>query len=460
MNKFNIKKQEIELPYKFKPRVYQIPVVRAFDNGKKRIVDIEHRKAGKDILWWNISIRETQRRIGSYYYFFPQLKQAKRTIWEGTTIEGKKFIDYVPKEIIEGDPNNLDMKIRFKNGSILQLVGSDTFKETVGPNPIGCVFSEYSIQDPSGWLYVMPILRINKGWAVFNFTPRGKNHGYRILNIAKENPDEWFWQILTIDDTGVLTDEDIAKEIKAGMSKAMAMQEYKCFFDTPVEGAYYENELFKVREEGRICGVPINTTVPVMTFWDLGFHDYTSVWFAQIIGKEIHLVDFYQNCGMALSHYAGYMKDWKEKHSCVLGELMLPHDAEERRLQTGTSIVEDLKVYGFSAVSVERPARKEIGIEYVRQIFSQLWFDKQKCEKGIDALSSYRKNYDEKNMMFSDSPVHDWSSHSSDALQTLALYFKLYTPMNTINFKDIYGSRVVNLLEQKSPSAEYAWMGN
>ena len=74
----------------------------------------------------------------------------------------------------------------------------------VGINPVGCVFSEFSLQDPKTWAFTRPILRENGGWAIFNFTPRGKNHAYELYLMAKNNPD-WFCQKLTIDDTKVLT---------------------------------------------------------------------------------------------------------------------------------------------------------------------------------------------------------------------------------------------------------------
>src|SRR5208282_1870328 len=117
--------------------------------------------------------------------------------------------------------------------------------------PIGCVFTEFSLQDPVAWTLIRPILRENGGWAVFNFTPRGANHGKELYDMASRNSD-WFSQLLTVEDTGVLTDTDIQKERDEGMSEDMIQQEYYCSFTLGVEGSYYAKYLQQARDENRI----------------------------------------------------------------------------------------------------------------------------------------------------------------------------------------------------------------
>ena len=118
------------------------------------------------------------------------------------------------------------MKIRLKNGSLFQLIGSDNIDSIVGTNPVGCVFSEYAIQDPQGWDYIRPILRENKGWVLFPYTPRGKNHGYDMFHMAQNNPD-WYCSKLTIEDTGVMSHKDIDEERRAGMDEELIQQEFQ-----------------------------------------------------------------------------------------------------------------------------------------------------------------------------------------------------------------------------------------
>ena len=178
----------IQLPFHFKPRPYQLPFFRAMDGGLKRAVLVHHRRAGKDKSAFNFMVKEAFKRVGIYYYFFPTYNQGRKVLWDGIDKDGFRFLDHIPKEVRKGDPNQTEMKQMLINGSMIQIVGSDNVDTIVGTNPVGCVFSEYPLQDPSGWDFVRPILRENGGWAVFCYTPRGKNHGYDLYAMAKDNP--------------------------------------------------------------------------------------------------------------------------------------------------------------------------------------------------------------------------------------------------------------------------------
>jgi hypothetical protein len=220
---------EIQIPHKFIPRDYQLPLFEALDRGVKRAILVWHRRAGKDKACWNYMIKRAFERVGTYFYFLPEYSQAKKVIWDNIDNDGFRMLDHIPQELIAG-MNATELKITLKNGSIIQLIGADNFsKSGVGTNPIGVVLSEYSINDPKVWNFIRPILAVNKGWAIFNFTPRGQNHAYEMLEMAKSNP-EWFVQVLTVRDTGILSDDDIARERNEGMSQAMIDQEFYCKF--------------------------------------------------------------------------------------------------------------------------------------------------------------------------------------------------------------------------------------
>lgn len=167
------------------------------------------------------------QKVGNYYYFLPTYSQAKKVIWEGKTKTGDSFLSFFPPDLIDGKPNDTELKIKFKNGSLFQLIGTDNIDSIVGTNPIGCVFSEYSLQNPKAWDYIRPILAENGGWAIFNFTPRGRNHGWKILQQAKESG--WFNQVLTVDDTQAISTETLEEERKQ-MPRDLFQQEYYCDF--------------------------------------------------------------------------------------------------------------------------------------------------------------------------------------------------------------------------------------
>ena len=227
---------QVTIPHKFTPRPYQLPFFKAMDSGIKRAVLVWNRRAGKDKACWNFMIKKAMEKVGTYFYMLPEYKQAKKVVWDNIDNSGFKMLDHIPPEITK-NINNSELKIELINGSIIQLIAADTFKQSgVGSNPSGVVFSEYSISSPEAWKYVAPILAVNGGWAVFNMTPRGRNHGWALLQQAKQNPN-WFWQVLTVDDTKVLTPE-ASEEEKLANSIALIEQEYYCAF-TENAGAFF-----------------------------------------------------------------------------------------------------------------------------------------------------------------------------------------------------------------------------
>lgn len=218
-----------QIPFKFKPRFYQLPLFRALDNGILRAIIFWHRRSGKDKACFNYMIKRACKRVGTYFYFLPEYSQAKKVIWENIDIEGFKMLDHIPQKLIKRI-NNTDLLIELVNGSVIQLMGADTFDSSgVGTNPVGVVFSEFPIQKPHIWNFLRPILKVNGGWAIFNGTPRGQNHAFNLFELAK-TLDSWFTQILTVEDTGVLSLQDIEEERAEGMTQAMIDQEYYCKF--------------------------------------------------------------------------------------------------------------------------------------------------------------------------------------------------------------------------------------
>jgi hypothetical protein len=362
-------------------------------------------------------IMKAFQKVGLYFYILPSYVQAKRIIWDGITIGGKKFLDYVPKEIIKSK-NETEMKLTLTNGSMIQLIGSDNYDGLRGTNPIGCIFSEFAYQHPMAWEVIKPILTVNKGWALFNTTSNGKNHAYDLWMMAL-NESEWFTQKLTVDDTGVLTKEDIDKERREGMSEEMIQQEYFSSFDIGILGAYYSKQLQEAREQNRICNVPIEKNVPVQVFCDLGKNDGTTLLFMQIIGKEIRIIDYYEAQNEEIAHYIRVMKDKK----FTIERLNLPHDATHKRMESGKTIEEQFKDGGFRTRIIPKSDLLN-GIQEARKVFPRCWFDKERCKGLILALEDYHKEYDQEKKVFKDHPLHSWSEAGASSFRYMALGFK------------------------------------
>lgn len=409
---------EITIPFNFTPRSYQLPLLAAMDDGCKRAVCVWHRRAGKDKTLVNIISKKVFQRVGSYFYFFPTYAQGKKILWLGRDKDGFSFLDHFPKEIIKRK-NDSDMLIEFINGSILQIIGTDNVDSIVGTNPVGCVFSEYALQHPSAWDFIRPILRENGGWAIFNFTPRGNNHGKTILDIAKKSG--WFCQVLTVEDTGAISAADIEQERLEGMSEELIQQEYYCSFDAALVGAYYGSYMRQAEKENRVTTVPHEPLLPVYTAWDLGMNDEMVITFFQLYGAEIRIIDIYHNHGQDLAFYA---KVLRSKLDYRYDTHVLPHDANVREQTSGITRATKLRELLGNQVIVLPPVSLKHGIELVRGLFKRFYIDLQDCETLINALKQYRQEYDEERKTYQDHPLHDWTSHFADSIRYMAMYVK------------------------------------
>jgi len=412
---------------KFVPRDYQWPIIDAIENKKyKKIFCCLPRRSGKDLLMWNLIIREALRVPGVYYYCLPTFRQCRLVVWDSITIEGIRFLDYIPKELIIGKPNSQEMKVRLKSGkggeSIINLIGSDTYDTSlVGSNPRLCVFSEYSLSDPASYKFVRPILNANDGTVIIISTPRGKNHFWTLYKIARDNPQSWFCYKLTVDDTKHIPLEKIEDDIARGeMSRELANQEYWTSFEAlGVEGSYYSQYIDRMRFNGQLGTVPWEASHKVMTSWDLGIRDSMSIIFFHVIGQQVRIIDYYENNSQGLEHYAKVLQEKPYIYGTRQTHIA-PHDIKVRELGTGITRFEKARDLGIRFTVADNIPIAD-GIEAVRSAFSKIWIDDVRCAKLIKAIDNYRHEKDRRTDEFKPYPLHDWASHGADALRMLCI---------------------------------------
>jgi phage terminase large subunit len=171
--------------------------------------------------------------------------------------------------------------------------------------------------------------------------------------------------------------------------------------------------------EERICRINIEKEVRIHTAWDLGVSDATAIWFIQCVGRERRLVDYYESSGVGLDHYAQVLHDKRREHGWQYGEHLFPHDIAHRELSSGHSRVVTLQSLGIEP-QVVRQSNVLDGINVVRRMLGRTWIDGERCDRGIEALRQYRREYDERLKDFKGNPLHDWTSHGADALRTFA----------------------------------------
>lgn len=405
---------------KFSARDYQIPFIESFFKGTKRLLAIWPRRSGKDIVGFNLIFRAALTRVGTYFYVFPTFSSGRRILWDAIANDGTRILDFIPPELLEGK-NEQQMRIRLINGSVIQIVGSDNYDNSlVGTNAKGMVFSEYALQDERAYQFSRPILTANDGFAMFLSTPRGKNHLWTMYNIAKESPD-WFVSKLTVEDTNHIPLWEIEKEKASGeMSDDLIAQEYYTSFDMGVEGSYYAKYLDKMKVKGQIGIVPHEEGFKVFTAWDLGVRDSTTIIFFQAIGHTVRIIDCYENSKVGLEHYVNVLQQKERDNGYIYGKHIAPHDIRVTEFGSGMSRLEKARQLGIK-FTVAPDVSVEDGIESVRSTFGKVWIDEQKCKQLIKALENYRQEFDVKRKVYKAHPLHDWSSHWADSFRYLCI---------------------------------------
>jgi len=425
-------------------RDYQRPLWHFMDGGGLRAALKWHRRSGKDTTALRWTTVASQRRIGAYWHMLPTLRQARKVIWEGIVESDNpnepphRQLDAWPgwrepdKRDEDGGPVGLvrhvrhdEMKLELHNGSIWYCVGSDNYDALVGTNPIGVVFSEWSLSDPNAWNYIRPILSENGGWAIFIWTPRGQNHAAKLFRNVKDL-DEWFAEKLTVDDTKSISLAKIDLERREGASEEHLLQEYWCSEDAPLIGSYYGDQMIAAQKDGRICRVPHDPALKVDTWSDLGHSDAFATWFVQQAGPEFHVIDYWEANGALISDWASMLEDKRQERSMIYGRHLWPHDGGHKTLASKGQPLSAMA--GDLGIDVEVQPRTDVlvGIHRVRQILPRCWFDEDRCEDGLIMLRSYRKDQDESKSTedrpyYKPTPRHDFSSHGADGFRTGAM---------------------------------------
>ncbi len=391
------------------PRPYQRFYMNARDGDCKFLVWVMHRRGGKDRTALAQACRDAFKRVGLYWHCLPTLKQARKVVWDNITSEGKNLIAQTfPPALIKRRLDD-EMKLELVNGSIVQLVGADNFNSLVGASPVHVTFSEWSLTDPRAYDFVRPILRENNGSVSFIFTPRGYNHGYRTLEIARKLPGA-FVAVMTIRDTGILTEEDMALERAMGMPEELIQQEYFCDFASANVGAIVGRYIASAEKEGRVNSETVfwpGSRIVVSS--DIGYRDTASWWWWQLKLGGFDLIHYDEGSGLDAQDWIVRLKD----AGYPIDKLYLPHDARAKTMATKYSVVEQM-AHAFDCEIVPQ-SRLQDRINAARSVIPRCQFNIDACARGLEALRAWSFKFDDERKCFSAEPQHDWSSHGSDA---------------------------------------------
>lgn len=426
---------EIVLPaHDWEPRPQQLRAWNALMSNVRTVVLAWHRRMGKDEVALHNSAIKAMQRVGNYWHMLPMQEQARRAIWEAVNPKtGRvRWKDAFPPEIIE-HVDNQSMKITFKNNSTWQLLGSDNYNSLVGSTPVGITMSEAALADPAAFGFFRPILLENNGWSLHISSVRGRNHFKTLFDSASADPDS-FAERLSAEHTGIFTMLQLAAERKfyidqygAALGNAMFEQEYLSEWDAATIGAVWGAELKALREEGRALPLVYDPRFPVDTSWDLGVGDTNVILFWQTIGNMERLFDWYSSTDTGIEHYAEVLASKRYFYHRHIG----PHDIADRQWGlNGVSRMDTAKRYGVHFDRMPNIAKSD-SIAAGSRLIKMMQINvkdhpvddpMEDCAFILGAFEQYRFTFDEKRRVMSKNPVHDWTSHYSDALMTRALY--------------------------------------
>ena len=389
------------------PREPQKLIHKAVKDNRFTVV-VAHRRMGKTvsaIMQLIHSALNCDKDNPRFAYIAPTYAQCKRIAWD-------YLLQYTRP--LGAVANIAELRVDFM-GRRISLYGADNPDSLRGIYLDGVVIDEIGDINPTIFSEVVrPALADRLGWAMFIGTPKGNNHFKDLRDRADKSDDGWKLLEFKASDTGLINPQELASA-KAEMGEDKYAQEFETSFNAAIEGSYYGKIINDLEEDNRITTIPREELSKTYCAWDLGISDSTAIWVAQVVGKEIRLLDFYENHSQGLDTYVSWLRDNGWDNATQL----LPHDVVVRELGTGKSRQEMLEEAGLEITVVKKLPVAD-GIQAVRRMLPRCWFDKN-VKQGLDALRNYRRNYDEKRNVFFDSPLHDWCSHAADAFRYLAV---------------------------------------
>lgn len=325
-----------------------------------------------------------------------------------------------------------ELFVEYPNGGRVTIYGADNDRG-MGLYLDGIVFDECDEIPASVDDVVMPALSDRRGWTVHMGILRGRHNLFKRYEKYRGQPGH-FQLLLRASETDIIPSEELAS-LKEHMGSAAYAMQMEADVNASMANAIYGADMDQLRRDGRLRLVATDRGVPLYTFWDIGYSDYTAIWLVQFSGRDILLLDYFCRSGQPSGYYAARVREWEADHQSRIACNYLPHDADSHEKGSGKTYVEHLQDAGLERVKVvPRTPDLWVSIGNLRKIFPRLYINSAKCgtgwtmgemdmPSGIDCLDYYSKKEDATSGYIKDEPIHDQYSHGASALRTLAEAF-------------------------------------
>jgi len=393
-------------------------------------IAVTHRRAGKTVAVANDLVLAARTPLSlpdpQYAYIGPTFTQAKRVAWA--------YLKQFSQPYWAKPPSESELKITFTNGSTIYCLGADNADSLRGMYLDGAVGDEYALWRPSVFpLILRPALSDRFGWGLFTSTPRGRNHFYDLYKQALKDPLNYHLTMLRASSSGIIHPSELA-DLRRDMDPEEYAQEYECSFDSALKGAIYADEINQLFADNRLPTSSLYSPFLDTHFvYDLGFTDSTVRIAYQLppLQGTVNIVNVEATKGKDIFYHIDSLHSFASQSQGKIGTIWLPHDARAKNLQTGRSIVEQFLSSDLTPRIVPNHHVHD-GISAVRRLFPRLLIDNTPfdasdplgttvCGDLVEALKTYHREWDEDLLIFSDKPVHDWSSDYADAMRYLAM---------------------------------------
>lgn len=394
----------------YTPRKHQAELHDLLDQHRFAVLNC-HRRFGKTVCILNHLIKAAVTNPlpnPRYAYVAPTYKQAKSIAWDYI----KQFTTKIPGTRY----NETELRCDFPNGARITLLSSENSDSLRGIFLDGVCIDETAQVDPKLWNEILrPALSDRKGFCYFIGTPAGmQNFFYEMYQHALTD-NKWLAYTAPVSKTKIIDQEELDAALSQ-MGESKYKQEFECDWIANIEGTIFGRLVKEAEDKGRLTKIDYDPSLPVNTVWDLGVGDSTSIIFYQQLGNTIQIIDYYENNREGLPHYAKIVKE----KDYIYENHYAPHDIEVTEFSLGKTRREVAYQLGINFRILPKLPLED-GIHAAKMILPRCYFDLNNCQHLVDALRHYHRRYNEKMRMFSNKPVHDWSSHACDAFRYMAI---------------------------------------
>ena len=302
-----------------------------------------------------------------------------------------------------------------------------------------CWVEEAEKVSDSSWEVLIPTIRKDRSEIWVSFNPKFPDDPTYVRHVLNADED-YLLKKVSYRDNPYFPDTLEKERLRLKKEDPIAYAHiWEGEFDERYSGYVYASIIADAKTEGRITNVPHKTGVPVITAWDLGKKHSTCIWFAQVVGLEPRVIDYYEAQGQDtdLDKLAALIRSKSYEYAMHY----LPHDGKHDRMGMKKSISEQLKELGIEN-RITPSVSEESGIEKAKALLKEAWIEAEKCKDGLHALNHFHYEYDENRQRFKKSPYDDWSKDASDAMRYLALVIENhYKTKKSSSSSSLYSAR-------------------